>query len=546
MELTGQSIIGYRRGLKAGDGFHGFDPAAGEKLAPPFYSASQAETGEAAQLAAATFQTYRQLTGRDRGAFLRRIAENLEGLGEALVERATHETALPAARIRGERARTANQLRFFAEMIEEGSWLDARIDHGDPSRKPAPKPDVRSRLEPLGPVAVFGASNFPLAFSVAGGDTASALAAGNPVIAIAHYSHPGTAELAGMAIRNAASEQGMPEGVFSLLFDGTQAVGKALVEHPAIKAVGFTGSRAGGTALGKLAAARPEPIPFYAEMSSINPVFILPSALESRAETLAKDLHASVTLGVGQFCTNPGVVITMACPDAFTSTLATLMNRSPAEPMLNRNIAAAYRRAVSERSAHSQVRSREAEPQRVEAEAKYAQNRPDLCRSRAALFETDAASFIEYPELQAEIFGPATLLVRSRSREDLLNVARRMEGNLTATIHGTEEDLREFAELVAILETKVGRIIFNGFPTGVEVCNAMVHGGAYPSTSDGRSTSVGGRAILRFTRPVAYQDFPESALPPELREGNPLGVWRHVDGKLSNSTTGSGKPGSIP
>ncbi len=533
MELTGQSIIGYQRGGNTGELFYAFDPAAGEELKPPFYSASPAEIGKAAQLAAASFQTYRQLMGGERATFLRRIAGNLEDLGETLVERATRETALPAARIRGERARTANQLRFFAAIIEEGSWVDARIDQGDPARQPVPKPDVRSMLEPLGPVAVFGASNFPLAFSVAGGDTASALAAGNPVIALAHYSHPGTAELAGMAIRDAAREQGLPEGVFSLLFDARQSVGKVLVEHPDVKAVAFTGSRAGGTALGKLAASRPEPIPFYAEMGSVNPVFILPSALETRAEALAKDLHTSVTLGVGQFCTNPGVVVTMAPADAFAASLAALMNQTAAQPMLNRNIAGAYRRAVSERSAHSRVKSAGGQPEDVHTEPKDADNGPDNCRSRAALFQTDAASFVAHPELQAEIFGPSTLLVAARSREDLLNVARQMEGNLTATIHGTERDLREFADLIAILETKVGRIIFNGFPTGVEVCNAMVHGGPYPSTSDGRNTSVGGRAILRFTRPVAYQDFPESALPPELRDQNPLGIWREVDGRFT-------------
>lgn len=534
MEPTGQSIIGYQRGGKTGETFRAFDPAAGLELAPPFYSASSAETDEAVQLAAASFQTYRQLPGRERGAFLRRIAGHLEDLGDVLVERACRETALPAGRIRGEQARTANQLRFFAGMIEEGSWVDARIDHGNAARQPVPKPDVRSMLEPLGPVAVFGASNFPLAFSVAGGDTASALAAGNPVIALAHYSHPGTAELTGMAIRSAALEQGLPEGVFSLLFDGTQAVGEALVEHPAVKAVGFTGSRAGGTALAKLAASRPEPIPFYAEMSSVNPVFILPSAMDSRAETLAKGLHASVTLGVGQFCTNPGVVVTMAPADAFASKLAALLNQTAPEPMLNRKIAEAYRRTVSERAAFAQVKFWDSEAVNAQTRPKDADNRPDICRSRPTLFETDAASFVSEPELQAEIFGPSTLLVRAETHEDLLNIACQMEGNLTATIHGTEQDLREFADLVAILETKVGRIIFNGFPTGVEVCNAMVHGGTYPSTSDGRSTSVGGRSILRFVRPVAYQDFPESALPPELREGNPLGIWRQVDGMLSS------------
>lgn len=533
MGLTGQSIIGYRRGQTNGKPFRAFDPAAGEEVPPAFYSATQPEADEAAQLAAASFQSYRQRTGRERGAFLRCVASHLEGLGEAIVERATRETALPPGRIRAEQARTANQLRFFAGMIEEGSWVDARIDRGDPARQPVPKPDVRSMLEPLGPVAVFGASNFPLAFSVAGGDTASALAAGNPVIALAHYSHPGTAELAGMAIRDAASEQGLPGGVFSLLFDSTQAVGKALVEHLAVKAVGFTGSRVGGTSLAKLAASRSEPIPFYGEMSSVNPVFVLPSALGSRAATLAKGLHASVTLGVGQFCTNPGVVVTMGHSEAFTSQLAALLNPTVAEPMLNRHIAAAYHRAVSERSSHPQVKSWDAQPESGRMPPADAQGQADFCRARASLFETDAKSFMTHPELHAEIFGPSTLLVRATTREDLLNVARHMEGNLTATVHGTEEDLQEFADLVAILETKVGRIVFNGYPTGVEVCNAMVHGGAYPSTSDGRSTSVGGRAILRFVRPVAYQDFPESALPPELRNGNPLGIWRQVDGKLS-------------
>lgn len=527
MELTGESIIGYSRGSRTGEAFRAFNPATGEDLAQPFHSASSAETDDAVRLAANSFQAYRHLAGRERGAFLRRIASNLESLGEPLVERATQETALPAARIRGERARTANQLRFFAEMIEHGSWVDARIDHGDRARQPLPKPDVRSMLEPLGPVAVFGAGNFPLAFSVAGGDTASALAAGNPVIALAHYSHPSTAELAGMAIRDAASEQGLPDGIFSLLFDATQSAGKALVSHPGVKAVGFTGSRAGGTALMKLAASRPEPIPFYAEMSSVNPVFILPSALASRAEDLAKELHASVTLGVGQFCTNPGIVVTAARSAAFTSRLAELMDQTVAGPMLNRNIAAAYRRAVAERSTQVQVKSHL--PQSGEADSAG----PNLCRSRTALFATDAASFIEHPELQAEIFGPSTLLVQAETREELLRIARSMEGNLTATIHGTEQDLHEFADLISILETKVGRIIFNGFPTGVEVCNAMVHGGAYPSTSDGRSTSVGGRAILRWVRPVAYQDFPESALPPELRDHNPFGIWREVDGKRS-------------
>lgn len=527
MELTGHSIIGYGRGRGGGEILHGFDPSTGETLQPAYHSSSPIEVKEAAALAAQNFQAYRRLSGRERGAFLRRIANNLEALGEPLVERAVRETALPAARIRNERTRTCFQLRFFAEMIEEGSWADARIDPGDSARQPLPKPDVRSLRIPLGPVAVFGASNFPLAFSVAGGDTASALAAGNPVVALAHYSHPGTAEFAGMAIRNAAMDSGLPEGVFSLVFDTGHEVASALVAHPQVKAVGFTGSRAGGTALMKIAASRAEPIPFYAEMGSVNPIFILPCVLESRGEALAKAVHGSVTLGVGQFCTNPGIIATIGNSDPFTSRLAELMNETPPGTMLNRNIASAYRRAVAERSTHRGVKASAVQESAIQGEGKS-------CRSGTALFETDAATWLEDSALQGEVFGPSTLLVHSGSRKDLLAIASRMEGNLTATIHGTEDDLREFADLIAVLETKVGRIIFNGFPTGLEVCNAMVHGGPYPATSDGRSTSVGGRAILRFSRLVCYQDFPDPALPPELQDANPLGIWRQVGGHFTS------------
>lgn len=311
MELTGHSIIGYGCGREGGEILRGFDPSTGEALSPAYHSASLADVNEAAKLAAQSFPAYRRLSGRERGAFLRRIADNLEAFGEELVERVVRESALPVARIRNERTRTCFQLRFFAEMIEEGSWVDARVDPGDPARQPLPKPDVRSLRIPLGPVAVFGASNFPLAFSVAGGDTASALAGGSPVIALAHYSHPGTAEFAGMAIRNAAMDSGLPEGVFSLLFDAGHEVASTLVAQPQVKAVGFTGSRAGGTALMKVAASRAEPIPFYAEMGSVNPIFILPGVLESRGEALAKGLYGSVTLGVGQFCTNPGIIVTI-------------------------------------------------------------------------------------------------------------------------------------------------------------------------------------------------------------------------------------------
>lgn len=522
MELTGRGIIGYRRGNKAGDELKAFNPSTGEVLSPTFYSASDVEIEEAVQLASESFTQFSGLPGRVRGAFLVSVAEHLEQLGEELVERAVSETGLPVGRIRSERGRTCSQLKFFAKIAETASWVDARIDRADPGRLPVPKPDVRSMLRPLGPTAVFCASNFPLAFSVAGGDTASALASGNTVVVLAHYAHPGTAELAGTAIRDAARKHGLPEGVFSLLFDSGHRVAQSLVAHPVVKAGGFTGSRAGGLALLKVANSRRDPIPFYAEMSSINPVFVLPGALASNGESLAKGLHESATLGVGQFCTNPGVVVAMGDSDAFVARFVELMSTTNSGVMLNRNIASSYKRAVSQRALQSNVKVR------WSAAAKVSELE---CSAGTAVFETDARNWLEHPELQDEIFGPATLLVRTESHEDLLDIARGLDGNLTATILGTEEDLRKFSELALIVQQKVGRILFNGFPTGVEVCEGMVHGGPYPATSDGRSTSVGGRAILRFTRPVCYQNCPNAALPPELQEENPLRIWRMEDSK---------------
>jgi alpha-ketoglutaric semialdehyde dehydrogenase len=530
MELTGQSIIGYHRGSKSGKVLRGFNPSTGEVLSPAFYSATENEIDEAVRLAAESFARFRALPGKARAAFLCSIAEHLEQLSEELVERAVLETGLPAARIRNESGRTCSQLRFFAKMAEVASWVDARIDRADPARVPAPKPDVRSMLRPLGPIAVFCASNFPLAFSVAGGDTASALAAGNTVLVLAHYAHPGTAELAGAAIQNAALKLGLPEGVFSLLYDSGHDVAQALVRHPLVKGGGFTGSRAGGLALLKVANSRPEPIPFYAEMSSINPVFVLPGALASGSETIAKGIHESATLGVGQFCTNPGVVVTIGDADGLVSRYVELMSTTTAGIMLNRNIAGSYHRAIAARSAQPNVNVRWSAKNKI----------PQLeCSVGTAVFETDARSWIEDSTLQDEIFGPATLLVRARNREDVLEIARSLDGNLTATILGSPEDLQEYSELVATLENKVGRVLFNGFPTGVEVCEAMVHGGPFPATSDGRSTSVGGRAILRFARPVCYQNFPDAALPPELQDTNPLGIWRMEDGKYLQSDSDS-------
>jgi NADP-dependent aldehyde dehydrogenase len=522
MELLGRSIIGSRRGETGGAVLHGFNPATGETLEPPYHGATPAEVDQAAQLANTAFSLYSLTTGDERGTLLRQIAKNIELLGDTLVLRATQETGLPEGRIRSETARTCGQLRLFAETVEEGSWVDARIDHSDPNRTPVPKPDVRSCLRPLGPVVVFGASNFPLAFSVAGGDTASALAAGNPVIVKAHHAHPGTSELVGLAIADAVRQCELHEGMFSLLYGSGTDVGTALVRHPLIKAGGFTGSRAGGRALFDAASSRPEPIPFYAEMSSVNPVVILSDALHTRADQIATGLHSSVTLGAGQFCTNPGLVFLPSGPaaDAFVTKLSDLMTATPDQTMLTSGIRSSYERGVAGRSAQAGV----ATVMRRSAEVG--------CEAGTALFSIDTNQYLTNTGLSEEIFGPTTLIVTYNNKQELLSLVHSLEGQLTATIHGTEAELAANQELLNVLETRAGRLLFNGFPTGVEVCHAMVHGGPYPATSDGRSTSVGTRAIFRFTRQVCFQSFPDAALPQELREENPLGIWRMVDGKL--------------
>jgi NADP-dependent aldehyde dehydrogenase len=379
-------------------------------------------------------------------------------------------------------------------------------------------------LRPLGPVVVFGASNFPLAFSVAGGDTASALAGGNTVIAKAHQAHPGTSELAGRAVQKSVRECGLPEGVFSLLFGAGSQIGAALMKHPLVKAGGFTGSRSAGRTLMDLAASRPEPIPFYAEMSSTNPVFILPGALRERAESIAAGLHTSFTLGAGQFCTKPGMIFLTQGSEAvaFAGKLRQLVAESAPFHLLTKAIRSSYDNAIAQRKIKTVV-TVVAEAQQPPAATGFAVS--------SALFETSASSFLG-SNLSEEIFGPTTLLVQHSSRDQVLAIAHALDGHLTATIHGTDDDLREFADLISILETKVGRLVFNGFPTGVEVTHAMVHGGPYPSTSDGRSTSVGSQAIFRFARLVCYQGFPDAALPDALKEANPLGIWRMVDGKI--------------
>ncbi|HEX7706954.1 MAG TPA: aldehyde dehydrogenase (NADP(+)) [Thermoanaerobaculia bacterium] len=506
--LQGKSLLGASLAQRAITTFHGVNAATGEPLEPPFHAATSSDVDAAAALAIDAFAVYGRLSGREKGGFLRRIAENLEAMRDVLVARASLETALPAARMHSELGRTCGQLVLFAQLVEEGSWVDARIDRADPDRKPLPKPDVRSMLRPLGPVAVFGASNFPLAFSVAGGDTASALAAGCPVIVKAHPSHPGTSELAGHAIRDAVRERRLPEGTFSLLFDGGYEVGIALVRHPAIRAVGFTGSRKGGFAIMQAAAERNVPIPVYAEMGSVNPFIVLPGAMRERGAEIAAGLHAAVTMGVGQFCTNPGLVIVddSDASERFLHELQEKMAATAPAAMLNGGICSAYHEGLATVAAIPGVDMR---------------TKPSAADTRSAtpaLFVTGESAFLADSRLHAELFGPATLVVRCSSPAGMREVLRLLEGQLTVTVHGTDEDFVAHQELLPLLESLAGRIVFNGYPTGVEVGPAIVHGGPYPATSDGRSTSVGTRAIERFTRPFAWQNAPRSLLPEELRD----------------------------
>jgi NADP-dependent aldehyde dehydrogenase len=412
---------------------------------------------------------------------------------------------------------------MFAAVAREGSWVDARIDTAIPDRQPVPKPDLRRMLVPIGPVAVFGSSNFPLAFSVAGGDTASALATGNPVIVKAHSGHPGTSELVAEAVIRAVEACGLPDGVFSMLHGAGRVIGTALVRHPLTRAAGFTGSREAGRALFDAAAARPDPIPVFAEMSSVNPVFILPEAMRERGAAIAEGLTGSVTMGVGQFCTKPGLVFGLGGErfEEFQTALAARLGAVPPATMLHAGIAESYRTGLAHATAVGGVaviaRSTEAaDATRMQGEAVVAR--------------TDVATFTTRPELADEVFGPFALLIAGTSMHDLEDVARRLDGQLTATVHGTPADLDAARPLLAILERKAGRLIINGFPTGVEVCSSMHHGGPYPATTDVRFTSVGTAALLRFVRPVCYQNFPAELLPEALRDENPLKIRRTVNG----------------
>lgn len=523
MTINGNSLIGIStspQGEATTKPFRAFNPAQGVELETDFYPATKEDVEKAATLAREAFAVTKNLSGKTKAQFLRAIAEGLQAALPQLVETANLETALPPARLEGEVGRTMLQLRLFADQVEEGSWVAARLDTPDAERKPLPKPDVRSMLRPLGPVAVFGASNFPFAYSVAGGDTASALAAGCPVIVKAHPAHPATSALTGAVVAQAARDCGMPEGVFSLLFDSGFEIGTALVSHPAIKAVGFTGSRRGGLSLVETTQKRAEPIPVYAEMSSVNPIFISPGALKARREALVAGLHQSVTMGLGQFCTNPGIVLVPVGEDgdSFVRELAETFTATAPGSMLSSGIAGNYSGGV-ERLTHS-----EGVTPRARVEARGVQ-------SGAALFETNAQNLLDSPELGAEVFGATTLLVRYGQPEEARAIAESLEGQLTATIHLEAAEWPAYLSLLAIIEEKAGRLVINGFPTGVEVGHAIVHGGPFPATSDGHTTSVGTRAIERFVRPICYQNVPNDALPVELQDGNPLGIRRMEDGE---------------
>jgi len=522
MDIAGNLLIGQtaRRGTNGVS--YGIDAASGERLAPGFGSATLEDVDAACGLAWSAFDRFRETSLEARAAFLDTIAANILALGDGLIDRCVAETGLPRARIEGERARTVSQLRMFADVVRSGDFLDVRVDPAQPERKPLPRADLRMRHIGLGPVAVFGASNFPLAFSVAGGDTASAFAAGCPVIVKAHAAHPGTSELVGLAVRQAVEDCGMPEGTFSLLFGSGREIGQAIVSDPRIKAVGFTGSRQAGTTLMAIAASRPEPIPVYAEMSSVNPVILFPHALEQRGEAIAQAFVQSLTLGAGQFCTNPGLILAMQGPalERFVAAATEVLTRTPAATMLTPGIHRAFENSVANFCAHPHVQ--------ILARAQPAAGANE---GQGALFSTTVEAFREHALLREEIFGAASLIVRCPDLQAMLALIESLEGQLTAAMHIDEADYPAARQFLPALERRAGRVLVNGFGTGVEVSHAMVHGGPYPSTADGRSTSVGSLAIRRYLRPVCYQDVPEALLPEALKTANPWKVNRLIDGK---------------
>lgn len=525
MKLTGQQLIGQSNFSASGIAIWAINPATGERLQPGYLGGGSAEVALACELAAEASPIFRTISLEKRAAFLETIASEIEAIGESLIDRCIQETGLPRARIEGERGRTCGQLRLFASVVGAGEWLDVRIEPALPERHPLPRVDLRQQNIALGPVAVFGASNFPLAFSVAGGDTASALAAGCPVVVKAHSAHPGTSEMVGRAIQSAVAKCDLPEGIFSLLYGSGNELGQALVADPRIKAVGFTGSRNGGLAIMAVAQARPEPIPVYAEMSSINPVFLLPEALKNRATSLAEGFIASLSMGAGQFCTNPGLVLAVKgkALDGFLETAKKTISGVAAQTMLTPGIHQAYNNGIISLSNNPLVKHQGSGKK---------DEQPNVCQS--SLFVTSASDFLNEKRLRDEVFGACSLVVECDDIAQMLQVAKQLEGQLTATLQMDDGDVEIAKYLLPTLEEKAGRVMANGWPTGVEVCHAMVHGGPFPATSDSRSTSVGSSAIHRFLRPVCYQNLPQALLPENLHNNNPAGISHLFDGKRVN------------
>ena len=519
VDITGKSYIAGEWVAPAGAKFQSFNPYTKESMYE-FATCGQAEIQAAAQAAEDAYQVMRELDGKTIGAFLNTLADEIEALGDQLLETGDSETALGLPRMTGERGRTCGQMRAFAAQAIKGEWVKASIDTAIPDRAPVPKPDIRRMMKAIGPVAVFGASNFPFAFGTLGGDTASAIAAGNPVVVKGHAAHPATSELFANAVDAAVKKTGFPAGVFSLLQGVGNELGGELVKHPVIQAVGFTGSIGGGRALMDIAAARPVPIPVYAEMGSINPVFVGPNTMEVQAEQIGAALSGSVCMGTGQFCTSPGVLISMA-NEKFETALSSSLTAAPKTHLLNPKIAKGLYAGISRLQANANVEW--LNPDEISSDSLTPPN---------AAFKVKASDFLADDTLSEEVFGPVTLYVVCDDEAQMLQVAKQLEGNLTASIH-CDEDMALAAKLYALVEQKVGRVIYNGYPTGVDVNPSQQHGGPYPASAVSTTTSVGADAIVRFARFVAYQSTPNELLPEALKNENPLGIFRLVNNELT-------------
>lgn len=521
--ITGKNYIGNTL-ISSEKTFKTFNPKKNEENTTVFYEPSSAKIDKAVALAKEAFYTYKNISGVEKGKFLNAIADEIVALGDILIETYTKESGLPEGRAIGERGRTVGQLRLFANLVTEGSWVEASIDTAQPDRQPLPKVDLRKMMAPIGPVVVFGASNFPLAFSTAGGDTASALASGCPVIVKSHPMHAGTGELVSAAIIKAAEKTGMPNGVFSNLNSSGIEVGVQLTKHEDVKCVVFTGSFKGGKALFDIVNSRPNPIPVFAEMGSINPVVLLPEALQKDPVGLANTLAGSITLGTGQFCTNPGLLLGIKSDalQVFSSELSKKLDDIDAGCMLHPNIKNTFTKLKNEVS--SQDNTTVLTSPITEEEANHA---------KSQLATVTAKTFLANPTLHQEVFGPFSLLVECESKEELLQVIHTLEGQLTATMIAEDQELSANEDITNVLIEKVGRIIFNNMPTGVEVCPSMQHGGPFPSTTDSRFTSVGTGAIKRFVRPICYQNWPQNLLPEALKNSNPLDIIRTINGTSS-------------